>query len=111
MQYNFISELRSFLKNQEGFVGISHDLKQTIEHTKAPITENTHPFPTIAPMHCENCLDWVKQYYKDIPYLREQLNHMVSRNSLLEKENEELKKNALDPTLTGKTKVLNEMVM
>jgi regulator of replication initiation timing len=49
------------------------------------------PLPTIAPVHCENFLDWFERYYRDIPYLQVQLKHMVAQNSLLERENEELK--------------------
>jgi hypothetical protein len=85
IQYDFVSKLPSFLKNQEGFAGIRHDLKQVTEQTKMPSAKHTQPLPTIAPVHCENCLDWVERYYRDIPYLQAQLNHMVARNSLLEK--------------------------
>jgi hypothetical protein len=91
IQYDFVSELPPFLKNQEGFTGISHDLKQATEKTKAPITEYTQPLPAITPVHCDNCLDWVECYYRDIPYLQAQLKHMAARNSLLERENQELK--------------------
>jgi hypothetical protein len=91
IQYDFVSEIPPFLKNQEGFAGISHDLKQAIENTKAPIAEHTQPLPAIAPVHCENCLDWVERYYKYIPYHQAQLRHMVAQNSLLERENQELK--------------------
>jgi hypothetical protein len=66
-------------------------LKQATEKTKAPIAKHTQPLPAIAPVHCENCLDWVERYYRDIPYLQAQLKHMAARNSLLERENQELK--------------------
>jgi hypothetical protein len=91
IQYDFVSELPPFLKNQEGFAGISHDLKQATKKTKAPIAEYTQPLPVITPVHCENCLDWVERYYRDIPYLQAQLKHLAARNSLLERENQELK--------------------
>jgi regulator of replication initiation timing len=66
-------------------------LQQFIGHTKASSTKQTQPLPTIEPVHYENCLDWVERYYRDIPYLQEQLNQLVAHNSFLERENEELK--------------------
>jgi hypothetical protein len=90
-QYDFVSILPSFLKYQKGFAGIGHDLKQATRNTKAPIAEYTQPLPAIAPVHCDNCLDWVERYYKEIPYLQAQLKHLAARNSLLERENQELK--------------------
>jgi hypothetical protein len=91
IQYDFISNLPPFLKNQEGFSGIQHDLKQITGQTKFPSAKQAQPLPTIEPVHCENCLDWVERYYRDIPYLQAQLNQMVAQNSLLERENDELK--------------------
>jgi hypothetical protein len=90
-QYDFVSKLPSFLKDQKGFAGIGHDLKQATGKTEAPIAEYTQPQPAIAPVHYDNCLDWVERYYRDIPYLQAQLKHLAARNSLLEQENHELK--------------------
>jgi hypothetical protein len=70
IQYDFVSELPPFLKNQEGFTGICHDMKQVAEQTKMPSAKHTQPLPTIAPVHCENFLDWVERYYMNIPYLQ-----------------------------------------
>jgi hypothetical protein len=91
IQYDFVSRLPPFLKGQEGFAGIGHDLKQATGKTEAPIAEYTQPRPAIAPVHCDNCLDWVERYYRDIPYLQAQLKHLAAQNSLLERENQELK--------------------
>jgi hypothetical protein len=74
IQYDFISRLPSFLKGQEGFVGIGHDLKKAIGKNEAPIAKYNQPWPFITPVHCDNCLDWVERYYRDIPYLQAQLN-------------------------------------
>jgi hypothetical protein len=60
IQYDFVSKLPPFLKDQKGFVGIGHDLKQATGKTEAPIAEYTQPLPTIAPVHYDNCLDWVE---------------------------------------------------
>jgi hypothetical protein len=90
IQYDFVSKLAMFLKNQ-GFVCISHDLKKATRETKVRIADYTQPLPVITPVHCENCLDWAERYYKDIPYLQAQLKHLTTRNSLLERENQELK--------------------
>jgi hypothetical protein len=59
-QYDFVSKLPLFLKDQKGFAGIGHDLKQATGKTEAPIVEYTQPRPAIAPVHCDNCLDWVE---------------------------------------------------
>jgi regulator of replication initiation timing len=60
-------------------------------HVKFPSTEQARPFPSIEPVHCENCFDWIERYYRDVPYLQAQLNQMVAQNSVLERENDELK--------------------
>jgi hypothetical protein len=91
VQYDFVSRLPLFLKGQEGFAGIIHDLKQATGRSEASIVVYTQPRPTIALVHCDNCLDWVERYYRDIPYLQAQLKHYVACNSLLEQENQELK--------------------
>jgi hypothetical protein len=80
-----------FLKGQEGFAGIIHDLKQATGRAKASIAEYAQPRPAITPVHCDNFLDWVERYYRDIPYLQAQLKHLAAHNSLLERENQELK--------------------
>jgi hypothetical protein len=72
-------------------LALGHDLKQATGRAEAPIAEYTQTRPAIAPVHCDNCLDWVERYYRDIPYLQAQLKHLAARNSLLERENQELK--------------------
>jgi regulator of replication initiation timing len=62
-----------------------------MEHDKLPSTEQTQPLPSIEPVHCENCFDWIERYYWDVPYLQEQLNQMVTRNSVLKRENNKLR--------------------
>jgi hypothetical protein len=91
IQFNLISNFPPFLKNQDGFSGIQHDMKQITGLTKLPSAKQAQPLPTLEPVHCENRLDWVEIYYQDIPYIQAQLNQMVAQNSLLERENDELK--------------------
>jgi hypothetical protein len=38
-QFNFVSNFPPFLKKQEDFLGIQHDVKQIVEHVKLPSTE------------------------------------------------------------------------
>jgi hypothetical protein len=90
-QFDFVSNLPPFLKKQEGFSGIQHDLKQVMEQVKLPSTEQTRPLPSIELVHCENCFDWIERYYWDVPYLQAQLNQMVTQNLVLERENDELR--------------------
>jgi hypothetical protein len=85
-QYDLVSRLPPFLKGQEGFVGISHDLKQATEKHEIPVAEYIPPRPAITPMHCDSCLDWVERYYMDIPLLQAQVKNLVARISLLERE-------------------------
>jgi hypothetical protein len=59
-QYEVFTKLPSFLKDQKGFDGIGHDLKQATGKTEAPNAEYTQPLPIIAPVHYDNCLDWVE---------------------------------------------------
>ena len=59
-QYDFVSKLPPFLKHQNGFDGIGHDLKQATGKTEAPNAEYTQPLSIIAPVHYDNCLDWVE---------------------------------------------------
>jgi hypothetical protein len=75
--YDFVSRLPMFLKGQEGFVGLIHDLKQVARKHERPIVEYIPPQPSIAPVHCDNCLDWVEHYYRDIPLLQVQVKHML----------------------------------
>jgi len=39
IQYDFVSKVPPFLKDQKGFVGIGHDLKQATGKSEAPIAE------------------------------------------------------------------------
>jgi len=70
-KYDFISILPPFMKGQEEFYGISHDLKEATKKHGIPIVEYFPPQPTIAPVHCDSCFDWVECYYRDIPLLQE----------------------------------------
>ena len=91
VKYDFVSRIPPFLKGQEGFASIIHDLKQAIGRFEALIAENIPPRPAIALVHCDSCLDWVERYYRDIPLLQVQVKHLAAQNSLLERENQELK--------------------
>jgi regulator of replication initiation timing len=62
-----------------------------MEHDKLPTTEKTRPLPSMEPVHCENCLNWIERYFRDVPYLHVQLNQVVTQNSVLERENDELR--------------------
>jgi hypothetical protein len=90
-QFDFVSNLPPFLKKQQGFSGIQHDLKRIMEQDKLPTTEQTRPLPSMELVHCENCFDWIERYYQDVPYLQAQLNQVVTQNSVLERENDELR--------------------
>ena len=57
-----------------------------MEHDKLPTTQHTRPLPSMEPVHCENCFDWIKRYYWDAPYIQEHLNQVVTHNSMLERE-------------------------
>jgi hypothetical protein len=69
IQHDFSTRLPPFLKGQEGFAGIVHDLKQATGMNEAPIVEYTQHQPAMTLVHSDNCLNWVECYYRDIPYL------------------------------------------
>jgi regulator of replication initiation timing len=54
-------------------------------------TDQTRPLPNLEPVYCESCFDWIQRYYRDIPYLQAQLNQVITQNSVLEKENDDLR--------------------
>jgi hypothetical protein len=85
-KYDLVSRLPPFLKGQEGFVGIIHDLKQDTGKHEIPVAEYIPPRTTIAPVHSDSCLDWVECYYMDIPLLQAQVKHLVAHIYLLEQE-------------------------
>jgi len=66
-------------------------LKEATGKHKIPIAENIPHQSAIAPVHCDNCLYWIECYYRDILLLQAQVKCLISRNSLLEQENQELK--------------------
>jgi hypothetical protein len=83
-QYDFVSKLPPCLEVKEGFAGISHDLKQATMKQEIPVVDYIpHQF-SIAPIHCDNCLDWIESYYRDLPLLEDQVKRIVAQNSLLE---------------------------
>jgi hypothetical protein len=90
-QYDFVSNLPPFLKEQEGFSGIQYDLKRVMEQDKPLNSDHTLPLPNLEQVYCEDCFNWIQRYYQDIPYLQAQLNQVMARNLALEKENEDLR--------------------
>jgi hypothetical protein len=62
-----------------------------MEQDKLPTTEQTRPLPSMELVHCENCFDWIERYHQDVPYLQAQLNQVATWNSVLERENDELR--------------------
>jgi hypothetical protein len=90
-QYDFVSKLPPCLKSKEGFAGISHDLKHAIGKHEIPIADYIPHRSAIAPVHCDSCLDWIERYYRDISLLQAQVKRLVAHNSLLERENQDLK--------------------
>jgi hypothetical protein len=86
-----MSRLPPCLKGKEGFVGISHDLNQATGKHKIPVVDYIPHRSAIAPVHCDSFLDWIEHYYRDIPLLQDQVKCLAAQNSLLERENQELK--------------------
>jgi hypothetical protein len=86
-----VSNLPPFLKEQEGFSGIQYDLKNIMEQGKPLNSDQTRPLPNLEQVYCEGCFDWIQRYYQDIPYLQAQLNQVMTRNLVLEKENDDLR--------------------
>jgi hypothetical protein len=53
--------------------------------------DQTHPLQNLEHVYYEGCFDWIQRYYQDIPYLQAQINHVMTWNLVLEKENEDLR--------------------
>ena len=60
-------------------------------HGKSPTIDKIRTLPNHEPVYCENCFDWIERYYQGITYLQAQVNQVVTQNSVLERENDELK--------------------
>jgi hypothetical protein len=53
-QYDFVSNLPPFLKEQEGFSGIQYDLKRVMVQDKPLNSDHTHPLPNLEHVYCED---------------------------------------------------------
>jgi hypothetical protein len=66
-QYDFVSNLPPFLKEQEGFSGIQYDLKRVMEQDKPLNSDHTRPLPNLEHVYCEGCFNWIQRYYQGHP--------------------------------------------
>ena len=69
-QYDFVTNLPPCLKGKEGFLGIGHNLEQTIGKIEAPLVDYVPRQFAITLVHCDSCLDWIECYYIDVPLLQ-----------------------------------------
>ena len=86
-QYDFVSKLPLFLKEQEGFSKIQYDLKRVMTQDKPLRSYHTCPLPNLEHVYCEDFFNWIQRYYQDIPDLQAQINQVMARNFVLEREN------------------------
>jgi hypothetical protein len=77
-QYDFVSKLPLCLKVKEGFPGIGYDLEQATGKHEIPVANYIPHRSAITPVHYDNCLDWIKRYYRDIPLLQVQVKCPVA---------------------------------
>ena len=78
-------------QGKEGFLGIGHNLEQTIGKNEAPLVDCVPRRSVITPVHCDSCLDWIEHYYTDAPLLQVQVKRLAAQNALLKQENLDLK--------------------
>jgi hypothetical protein len=90
-QYDFVSNLPPFIKEQEGFSGIQYDFKRVMTQDKPLKSYHTHPLSNLEHVYYEDCFNWIHRYYQDIPYLQAHVNQVMARNLVLERENEDLR--------------------
>jgi regulator of replication initiation timing len=90
-QYDFVSNLPPFLREQEGFLGIQNDFKMIMEQCNPLNSDDTCPLPRLEQVYSEECFTWIHRYYQDIPYLQAQINQVMARNIVLERENFDLR--------------------
>ena len=50
--------------------------------------DHTRPLLNLGQVYYEDCFNWIQRSYQDIPYLKAQLNQVMARNLVLERENE-----------------------
>ena len=90
-QYDSVTKLPPCLKGKEGFAVISHDLEQATSKNEVPIVDCIPRRFVITPVHCDNCLDWIELYYRNIFLLQAQVKRLATRNALLQREKLDLK--------------------
>jgi hypothetical protein len=83
-KYDFVSKLPPCLKGKESFSGIGHDLEQNIGKNEAPVVDCVPHWSSITLVHCDNWLDWIERYYRDILLLQAQVKCFDVQNALLE---------------------------
>jgi regulator of replication initiation timing len=62
-----------------------------MEHGNFSTTDQTHALLNLEPVYCDSCFNWIERYHQNIPYLQAQLNQVVTQNSVLERENDDLR--------------------
>jgi hypothetical protein len=72
LNYPHVSEAKRFFS-------ISHDLEQAIGRHEASVTDCIPQQSIIAPVHCDNYLDWIECYYRDIPLLQAQVRCLAAQ--------------------------------
>jgi hypothetical protein len=63
----------------------------TMAQGKPLNSDDMRPLPRLEQVYCEECFTWIQRYYQDIPYLQAQLNQVLARNIVLERENLDLR--------------------
>jgi DNA-directed RNA polymerase subunit N (RpoN/RPB10) len=77
-QYDFMTNLPPCIKGKEGFLGIGHELEETIGKNEVPLVDHVSRRSAISPVHCDSCLNWIERYYTDVPFLQARVKHWAT---------------------------------
>jgi hypothetical protein len=86
-----VSNFPPCLKGKEGFSGISHNLKKTIDKTNVYVADYLLHRPTTSPVHCDGGFEWIERYYIDVPLLQAKIKTLTAQNGPLKQEILDLK--------------------
>ena len=92
--FDYVNNLPPCLKGNKELTGIKLGQRPTVDSGSVLALSHVFPQPIAPTVHCEVCLHWIGQYYREIPVLQENIKALTTQNKSLTNENRELKINA-----------------
>jgi hypothetical protein len=76
--FDYVNNLPPCLEGSKGFTGINLGQGPTTGSVDVLAPNYTLPRQIAPVVHCEVCLHWIGQYYKDIPILQERIKALTN---------------------------------